>query len=780
MEHVEENKWQIHYQFLKHLPDSSLLVLLGIFNDIFKTGNFPNSWREATIVPIPKPGKDQSDPLNYRPIALTSCLCKTMERMVNSRLTWFLQTNDIITPMQSGFQQNRSTLDHLVRLETFIREAFIHKEHLVAIFFDLEKAFDTTWKYGIMKDLHSAGIKGRLSKFLFGFLSDRVFKVRAGATLSDLSQQEMGVPQGSILSVTLFGLKINSIVKVLKPTMKGSLFVDDILICMRSKNMRTIERQLQQTLNSLQDWADSNGFRFSKSKTVCVHFCQMRHQHNDPELTLDGTALPVTNQAKFLGVIFDKKLSFKPHIQYLKEKCLKSINLMKVIAHTDWGADRDTLLKIYRSLIRSKLDYGSIVYGSARKSYLKPLDTIHHQGLRLALGAFRTTPTESLYIEANEACLAYRREQLSLQYALRVKSNPANPAFDVTFNPEYKTLFEAKPSCIPTFGLRIASLLEQSNLHPNICTFRSNAPPWTLSKPTVDLSLHVNIKDTTDPIVYQTRFTDILLTHDNFETIYTDGSKSVDGVGSAFVHGGVSRAFHLPTDASIFTAESIAIMKSLEYIESLSLKNSLIFSDSLSVLESIKQMNFKNPILSQVLSKLDSLSSQLNIKLIWIPGHVGISGNEKADRAAKSALTLPIINLSLPSSDYKPSVVSFMRNKWQSSWDTAIHNKLHSIKPTIGKFPLPVLPREDEVAICRIRLGHTKLTHSYLLERDQAPFCVGCDEPLTIEHILIDCIEFSHIRPRFYSYHTMFDIFQNVHTTTLLHYFREILLYDRL
>ena len=120
-----------------------------------------------------------------------------------------------------------------------------------------------------------------------------------------------------------------------------------------------------------------------------------------------------------------------------------------------------------------------------------------------------------------------------------------------------------------------------------------------------------------------------------------------------------------------------------------------------------------------------------------------------------------------------------MRNKWQSSWDTAIHNKLHSIKPTIGKFPLPVLPRKDEVAICRIRLGHTKLTHSYLLERDQAPFCVGCDEPLTIEHILIDCIEFSHISPRFYSYHTMFDIFQNVHTTTLLHYFREILRYDR-
>ena len=95
-----------------------------------------------------------------------------------------------------------------------------------------------------------------------------MFKVRVGATLSDLTKQEMGVPQGSILSVTLFGLKINSIVQVLRPTLEGSLFVDDFLLCMRSKNMRAIERQLQQSLNALQGWAENNGFRFSKLPSV--------------------------------------------------------------------------------------------------------------------------------------------------------------------------------------------------------------------------------------------------------------------------------------------------------------------------------------------------------------------------------------------------------------------------------------------------------------------------------------------------------------------------------
>ena len=292
------------------------------------------------MIPIPKPGKDIEEPNSYRPIALTSCVCKTMERMINSRLVWYLESNNLISPFQSGFRSGRSTNDHLVRFETFIRDAFIKKEHLVAVFFDLEKAYDTTWKYGILNDLHDLGLKGRLPSFISSFLSDREFKVRVGSTLSDLHEQEMGVPQGSILSVTLFNIKINSITKCLAPGVDCSLYVDDFLICYRSKHMHTIERQLQQNINKIQSWANNNGFKFSKSKTVCMHFCQLRRHHDDPKLTLDGTPIPVVEETKFLGIIFDKKLTFIPHIKNLKAKCLKALNLLKVIAHTDWGADK--------------------------------------------------------------------------------------------------------------------------------------------------------------------------------------------------------------------------------------------------------------------------------------------------------------------------------------------------------------------------------------------------------------------------------------------------------
>jgi len=222
-----------------------------------------------------------------------------------------------------------------------------------------------------MKDLHQAGLRGRLPCFIQGFLQNRQFSVRLGACLSKLFDQEMGVPQGRVLSVTLFALKINSIVKAISPGIECSLYVDDFLIVYRSKYMHIIQRHLQRSLNMLSHWADTNGFKFSSSKTVCMHFCRLRSAHPNPELTLNGTLIPVVEQTKFLRVIFDNKLTFLPHIRYLKGKCVKALNLLRVVAHTSWGADQHTLLHLYRSLVRSKLDYGSAVYDSARESYLR-------------------------------------------------------------------------------------------------------------------------------------------------------------------------------------------------------------------------------------------------------------------------------------------------------------------------------------------------------------------------------------------------------------------------
>ena len=114
----------------------------------------------------------------------------------------------------------------------------------------------------------------------------------------------------------------------------------------------------------------------------------------------------------------------------LKNKSLKALNILKFVSSTDWGADSTVLSNLYRSLIRSKMDYGCIVYGSARPWYIKFLDTVHHQRIRLSLGAFRTSPVESLYVEANEPSLEIRRIKLGMQYATKLKAYPSNPAYD--------------------------------------------------------------------------------------------------------------------------------------------------------------------------------------------------------------------------------------------------------------------------------------------------------------------------------------------------------------
>ncbi|KAG8183376.1 hypothetical protein JTE90_008278 [Oedothorax gibbosus] len=197
----------------------------------------------------------------------------------------------------------------------------------------------------------------------------RVFQVRVGSTLSRDFYQREGVPQGSVLSV-VFILMINDIVRQLLPTVKGTLFVDDFQISCASANISTVERQLQIAIHNILDWTNNNDFVIFNQKTICMHFCRKRGLHPDPEIILNGVALPVRSETKFLGIIFDMKLTFLPHIQHPRQKCNKSLNILKVLFSTTYGADTTSMLRIYRALIRSKLEYGVAAYGSARKSAL--------------------------------------------------------------------------------------------------------------------------------------------------------------------------------------------------------------------------------------------------------------------------------------------------------------------------------------------------------------------------------------------------------------------------
>ena len=211
--------------------------------------------------------------------------------------------------------------------------------------------------------------------------------------------------------------------------------------------------------------------------TLRGSFCQLRTLHPDPSLMMGGDPIKVVKEMRFLGLVFDTKLSFLPHIRALKARCMKALDVLKVLSATEWGADSTILLQLYRALVRSKLDYGSTVYGSTRKSYVKLLDPVHHQGLRLSLGVFRMSPIQSLYVEAREPSLENRRLKLSLQYTVKLETNPLNPAHACVFHPEYQPLYDSKPTSIRPLGLRVSPI------------FRAWGSNWTTWPSTTCLTL---------------------------------------------------------------------------------------------------------------------------------------------------------------------------------------------------------------------------------------------------------------------------------------------------
>ena len=783
----------ISNMILSHLPPETIQLLLHIINKNWENKTFPDSWHSATIIPIPKQGKDHSNPSNYRPIALTSCLCKVMEKMVYKRLSWYLETNNLLSNLQSGFRKNRSTTDQLIRLETFIKNALSKKEHVTVIFFDLEKAFDVTWKYGILKDLHNMGLRGHLPEFIESFLQNRTFQTKVGSSFSDWFTQEEGVPQGSILSPLLFEIKINSITETLSPNTNKTLYVDDFAIAYSSNaHLNHTERFLQLQLSKLETWADNNGMKFSTTKTQIVHFCKRRDKkcNKSPNLFLYNENIKVVDQIRFLGVIFDKKLSFIPHLKHLKTKCLQALNAFKILCNPEWGGNPDTLLTLYKSLILSKLDYGCQIYGSACPSYLKMLDTIQNQGLRLALGAFRTSPETSLQAEASILPLELRRKQLTLQYAIKISATPENPVFNCLFNTptNIKRILQKKPKTPKPISERISPDLKEINFNvkdTQQITFPT-IPSWTLNNPEIDLDLTKFTKESTHPSTYREEFYKILRNkYVNHAKIYTDGSKSDFAVGAASVpipHELEEKYKRLPNSASIYTAEATALNMALDAINISNDSTFLILTDSLSCLKAIKDQNSMDPRIQKIKQKIHYLSlKNKTISFLWTPSHVGIEGNDMADELAKESLnSTEISQIKIPYTDLIPIVKTHIKSKWETIWSNELNNKLHKIQPKLRpRLPLN-LNRKNQVKYTRLKIGHTRLTHEYLLSGEDRPLCTCCSSPLTIEHILCNCSKFSNTRKNFFRTTNIKTIFSLSSPTKILNFFKQINLYDKI
>uniref|UniRef100_A0A8D8X716 RNase H type-1 domain-containing protein n=1 Tax=Cacopsylla melanoneura TaxID=428564 RepID=A0A8D8X716_9HEMI len=413
---------------------------------------------------------------------------------------------------------------------------------------------------------------------------------------------------------------------------------------------------------------------------------------------------------------------------------------MKIFCNSKWGANYKSLLQLYRGFVRAKLDYGCVVYGSASESSLKTLDTIHHQGVRLALGAFKSSPIPSILSEAGEPPLSIRRQILTCNYLINLQRDPRHIHYSILENDNLSRVYARKSGFEKPLRYRSKAILDKANVtinSLNCYTSPSLPAPWIVKRPQVcyDLlkfdkkkDMHQEIRNAFQELIVE-RFSDSKL-------VYTDGSKTDDSIAAAFYSQDFKFSTKLNPMLSICNAELSAIWYAVNFIltvfSSIALDCTfLICCDSLSALQSLQDVYSLNPIAAEIRKLL--LDSK--IQFIWIPSHIGIAGNEEADRLAREELSSNSpVNGKIPLKDVKNLLKKKVTSSWNFEWTHLTNNKLRKIKHENKPWhPPQEWSRRDQVSLSRLRIGHTNFTHVYLMKKENPPlFSFIIDENITL------------------------------------------------
>uniref|UniRef100_A0A8C2HUK7 Uncharacterized protein n=1 Tax=Cyprinus carpio TaxID=7962 RepID=A0A8C2HUK7_CYPCA len=743
---------QICYIMINQLSESSKDVLLKMYNKIWEEGKLPQSWKEAVIVPIRKPGKDCTNPENYRPIALTSNVCKIMEKMINERLMYYVENNKYLSKYQSGFRRGRNTMDPAVCLEHDIRKAQINRESVVAVFFDIEKAYDMMWREGLLIKLGKLGIKGQMYRWIKEFLLGRAIKVRIGNSYSEKFMIENGTPQGSIVSPLLFSIMINDVFEDLENGLGFSLFADDGAIWKRGRNIAFMVKKVQEAIKVVEEWSYRWGFKFSVDKTKIMFFTRKK-VGGEVNLKLYNQVLERVKSFKFLGLWFDERVTWAMHIQKILDKCKKVLNIMRCLVGSEWGADRKALKAIYSGLIRSVFDYGCVVYGSAADTSLRKLDSIQHQVLRLCTGAIKTTPIVALQVEMGEMSLEMRRIQLSLSYWANLQGHSQEHPTQDTLKP----CWEKERRKTKSFGWTVIQKAIEFKVNQLIVSPTIPLPvikPWLLSDATVDFTLLE--KKNRDKEWSSCNVQKYINDYHSYVQIYTDASKNIDNrIGVAFIVPEFQLAIRkrISDELSVYTGEMIAILLAIQWIEEIRPLKSVVCSDSSSSLASIQYSHSESrpDILIEIQQTLYRIQMMgLTVNFLWVPAHIGIQGNEMADKAAKEAIKNNGINLSVSISknEIKSIIKERLKVRWQKQWDMEKKGRwFYRIQRKVGEMRSAGKNRRDEIVISRMRFGHTRLNGTlYKMGKHDTGRCTFCGQEETVEHVMIYCQKYEFER----------------------------------
>ena len=383
----------IPVHMLKFVRDEVALVLSEIINLSFTSGVFPECLKLAMVIPIYKTGV-KTDVKNYRPISLLPIMSKIFEKIIYRRLYNFFVQNSVFSSSQFGFLKGRSTADAIMALTESVYGSLNSKEHSLAVFIDLSKAFDTVNHKILLKKLELYGVRGLPLKLVESYLSGRRQVVRIGSDLSSCKEISLGVPQGSTLGPLLFLLFINDLPNI-SSDFYPILFADDTNILFKGSNIDDLVSKCNVVMEKVNDWCNSNRLTINYDKTFYMLFSN-RNPTYIPRIMFNNLELDRKPFAKFLGVIIDEKLKFDQHITTVCNKISKAIGIIfKLVNYLD----KQSLISIYYSLVHPHLSYCNIVWGNTYWSHLYPLIIAQKKAIRLVNRVNFLDHTNQLFIE---------------------------------------------------------------------------------------------------------------------------------------------------------------------------------------------------------------------------------------------------------------------------------------------------------------------------------------------------------------------------------------------
>lgn len=750
----------IHYAMITNLPIEYRNLLLDSYNRLWKDSVYPESWTKSIVVPIFKGKGDRNRPGNYRPIYLNSCLGKILERMVNNRLMYIIEERKLINDHQYAFRKGKSTTDYLGHFENIVREA-MHKKRLTqAVFLDIKKAYDTTWRRLVLNRMSQWKIGGNLIKYIQQMLGKRTFRVKANGTLSSETLMENGLCQGSVISVTLFLIAIDTICSNLPPGIQVLLFADDVALISSDGNLKKLAKRLQAALKAIETWQTLTGFKISTEKCATVIFKNPRSRKQPyVNLKLNNDVIPNKKAHKCLGITLDQHLTFKTHIEEIKAACNQRTQFLRCVAHRSWGGDQQTITKIYKSTVLEKMLYAAPIISSASDSTIKMLESIHNQGLRIITGAFRTSPVESLQVESGIPSLRSLLNQRLLIYATKFRSNNLNQETTETDDHNSDSsgeLWNQDQITEPiNIEVRSRNILESlgTSLPPSKVLTTPKTPPWVRKSILIDKTMLSASRNGKSQIELRKLFAQRI--HTKYRTcrpIYTDGSKNETKTGFSVITEEeiIRRRTH--SQLSIYCVESLAIIEALKWIANQDRVGAyVICTDSLSVISSLEKKKIKTSLKDEIIYLYNEIAKNgTSVTFLWVPSHIGIPGNEQADKEAKRALEInTIMQKVVDHREIKTIIKARMIHQWNNEWNVSYNNKLREIKNTVAPFrEARTGNRREDVILTRLRIGHTQLTHSYLLEKADPPKCTKCNQALTVKHIIVNCPGYNDTREK--------------------------------